>query len=100
VGNCIVHLARNASPQAARQIGLFVVDVKELLWAVLAKLYRIRHCKSYLFPVLLTQSKGILGLENIPQSIHADVVFDLDPSPPMDTSLPEGRQNNGDSGTG
>ncbi|EAW10466.1 putative C6 transcription factor (AmyR) [Aspergillus clavatus NRRL 1] len=59
VGMAVADVTRSLGSKAAQHLA----DPRELLWAILSTLSRIRGAPSYLFPTLLERSKSILGLD-------------------------------------
>lgn len=43
--------------------------MRDVLCGILISLSRIRGSQSYLFPALLQQSKGLLSMDGLPQSL-------------------------------
>ena len=52
--------------RATQRVATMVVDPKELLWGILLSLSKIRGAESYLFPLLMEQSRGVLGILDSP----------------------------------
>ncbi|KAL1955925.1 hypothetical protein VTO42DRAFT_7998 [Malbranchea cinnamomea] len=69
IGASVSQLARHISPKAAERLSLLTVDLKDLLCGILNSLSKIRGSQSPLFSALLQQSQGVLGLEDVPQSL-------------------------------
>lgn len=59
-------------PGTVQSLQESTVEVRDVLCGILTSLSRIRGSQSYLFPALLQQSKEILSLEGLPQSLSEE----------------------------
>lgn len=74
----MLHLSKSLSPEAAAQIRCLSADPKDLLFAVLTSLSKIRGSQSYLFCTLLHDSQSILRLDAVPTAMELALPCRLD----------------------
>ncbi|EED17421.1 conserved hypothetical protein [Talaromyces stipitatus ATCC 10500] len=79
IGECIFHLSQQLSLKTDKSLEVSTVDAKEVLYGILTSLSRVRGSQSYLFPALLQQSQGLLGLEDVPPPL-----IETSPTPEAD----------------